>query len=340
MTNKPKISVLMAVYNAETYLPEAIDSILKQTFSDFEFIIIDDGSTDRTTEILQQYSNKDSRIRCFQNAENHGLATSLNRGIEIARGNYIARMDGDDISLPNRLEQQIAFMENNSQVGICGTWTKIFGIKKQYSKPPLHSDEIKSHLFFASPFAHPTVMMRKQVLNEYNLRYDALNQTAQDYALWAKAARYTSLANLPQVLLHYRTHSVQSSIEKKQLQLEQTNQTRIQQLQSVGIDFSDEQLELHLKVVQVAPEPTEEFLLAADTWLQAIIAANQETLAFPEPAFSQRLALQWFYLCRVQAGKSLSVWPIYNSSPLSAIAPIGPLASIKFRLLDAIPSYR
>ena len=129
----PKVTVLMPVYNARFYLSKAISSIINQTFKDFEFLIFNDGSTDNSADII--YSYNDRRIRFFNSEQNFGYVYHLNYGIEIAKGEYIARMDADDISFPTRLEKQVAFMDKNPEVGVCGTWFKIYGTNRKIRHP-------------------------------------------------------------------------------------------------------------------------------------------------------------------------------------------------------------
>lgn len=197
----PLVSVLMPVYNAEKYLRESMDSILGQTYTNFEFIIINDGSTDSSADIVRSYN--DPRIVFIDNAKNSGLVSVLNYGLRIARGKYIARMDSDDISLPQRFAKQIKFMERHKNVGILGTFFHMFGdgvdrIEKKRRWPKL------ADMLATSPVGHPTVMMRKSVMDKYNLRYDARYKHAEDYELWTRAIRYTKIANLKDVLLNYR----------------------------------------------------------------------------------------------------------------------------------------
>ncbi|XAG07680.1 glycosyltransferase [Vibrio metschnikovii] len=203
--SSPKVSVVMSVYNGEKYLEEAIQSILDQTFTDFEFIIINDGSIDKTLEIIQSYINKDNRIVLISR-ENKGLITSLNEGLNLAKGQYIARMDADDVSLPDRLSEQVKVMEEKKEVIICGTW-----IRKLYedgntelSKYYVNDSAIKAKLVRACCFAHPTVMLRADIFKKNLLFYEQEYLHAEDYALWAKASSYGNFYNIPKVLLNYR----------------------------------------------------------------------------------------------------------------------------------------
>lgn len=203
----PKISVVMPVYNAEKYLREAIDSILNQTYGDFEFIIIDDGSTDSSPEIVRSYS--DPRIRFYINEHNMGVAETLNLGLELASGEYIARMDSDDISLPERFEKQVAFMDAHTKVAVCATAVHLFGaveVDRVFSTTP---NELKVDLLFGNCFAHPTVMLRGSVIKNEKYYYNKNFDKMEDYEMWVRISRKYALASLRDVLLKYRVHSMQ-----------------------------------------------------------------------------------------------------------------------------------
>ena len=207
--NTPLISVAMPVYNGEMYLAEAIDSILAQTFIDFELIIIDDGSTDNSLLVLQEYQMRDSRIRLISR-DNRNLVTTLNEIIDLARGKWIARMDQDDIALPQRFERQLQWIEK-TDADICGSWVELFGTtRKRILKHPKTDAAIKMEMLFSTPFAHPTVMMKRELVK--NLRYDKNWEKCEDYDLWERAAHSgLKMTNIPEVLLLYRQHSTQVS---------------------------------------------------------------------------------------------------------------------------------
>lgn len=200
----PKISVLLPVHNAEDYLENCLDSLIGQTFSDFEIIAIDDKSTDNSLQILKDYAQRDRRIRVFHNETNLKLAKTLNKGICLAQAPLIARMDADDIALPKRFEIQYEFMKNNPDIDICGTWAQGFcETNRRYSVPVDHNT-IFSALPFFNPMLHPTVIMRTDILQN-NLYNEAFDRT-QDYELWARMllTGVSKFHNIPKVLLLYR----------------------------------------------------------------------------------------------------------------------------------------
>ncbi len=225
----PRVTVLMSVYNGEAYLTQAIDSILWQTFTDFEFLIIDDCSTDSSAVILDDCAKQDPRIRVIKNEDNLGLTKSLNVGLREAKGEYIARMDSDDISLPNRLSLQVSFLDNNKDVGICGGNIRIFGELNHLYTYPYDNATLKLNLLNRSPFAHPVVCMRTSCVKKHNLYYNEDFVTAQDYELWVQFSRVTRLANIPEVLLKYRLHNRNITKVKASEQQESSAKSKIAQ---------------------------------------------------------------------------------------------------------------
>ena len=205
VSNTPKITVLMSVSNGAKFLAEAIDSILAQTFTNFEFIIIDDASTDDSLKIINSY--KDTRIVLFQNTKNIGLTKSLNIGIPKAKGKYIARMDADDISMPKRLEKQFDFMEEHPEFAFCGTRAKTIndvGKEINFFRPPIDSSKILALLLFKNCFFHSSLIIRTEKLlkvSGYNENY----KYAQDYKLYLELFKNKCYGtNLKEQLLVYR----------------------------------------------------------------------------------------------------------------------------------------
>lgn len=204
--NRNLVSVVLPVYNAALYLSEAIQSILNQTYSNFELIIIDDASTDNSWIIITQFAQQDKRIRTFRNERNLKLSKTLNLGIEHASGIYIARMDADDISLPDRLEKQVAYMNMHPEVGISGGSMEIMRAtgdvfaKRTYH---LNDQDIRSHIFRYSPYSHPLIIMRKTILNKVGGYRDEYNP-AEDYELYFRIGAVSKFGNLSDTLLKYR----------------------------------------------------------------------------------------------------------------------------------------
>ncbi len=201
----PFISVVLPVYNGSAYLRESIDCILSQTYTNFEFIIIDDGSSDDSTSIIKSYD--DSRI-IFHSQKNQGLAATLNRGMELAEGIYIARQDHDDLSMPKRFEKQVEFMENHPDCGMTGTWSSILDVNTPTDRShrhPYDNLDLQFELLFDNPFVHSSVMIRRSVFDTVDgYCTDPGRQPPEDYELWSRIAREFKIANLPEILHIYR----------------------------------------------------------------------------------------------------------------------------------------
>jgi glycosyltransferase involved in cell wall biosynthesis len=204
MLNNPKISVLLSVYNGEKYLREAIESILNQTFTDFEFIIVNDGSTDNALEIIKSYD--DERIRIINNEQNIGLTKSLNKALKQARGEYIARQDADDISLPNRFEEEMKYLDEHPETALLGTsvylidkFGEIIGKHIVLAKPS------KKDLLKGNQFNHGSTIFKKEIIDKVG-GYNELIRYSQDYELWLRIAKQYKVRNLTQVLYKLRLH--------------------------------------------------------------------------------------------------------------------------------------
>lgn len=201
----PLVSVLLPVYNGSRYLKEAIDSVLQQSFADFELIVINDGSTDSTGEIIASCS--DPRIRYFEQ-QNRGLSATLNRAISLARGSYLARQDSDDISYPERFARQVAFLDSNPCCGMVGTWAEIWRERRRSGavhRHPAGNDVLQFLLLFNNPFVHSSVMMRRDAVAAVGgYLSDRSRQLPEDYELWSRIARRYQVANIPEVLHVYR----------------------------------------------------------------------------------------------------------------------------------------
>lgn len=225
---KPEVTVAMAVFNGERYLSQSINSILDQTYKNFEFIILDDGSKDDSLNVIKHFAKLDKRIKILSTF-NRGLSQSLNEIIRIANGKWIVRMDQDDISLPNRIENQISWLEKTSS-DISGCYiTKVRRFKKTFIKFNIDDESIKADILFGCPFAHPSVIYKASVIKK--LKYDKKFEGAEDYDLWVRAAMAGyKMTNIPENLFIYRIHSNQSSIKNYTKQQELGNIIRLKYL--------------------------------------------------------------------------------------------------------------
>ncbi len=307
----------MPVYKGDRYLQESVDSILTQTFKDFEFIIICDDPTDETRRFLDQRQQSDNRIKAFYQGR-QGLVQSLNKGISLAKGEYIARMDADDISLPHRLENQVKFMDNNPEIGISGTWIKVLHKFLKYTvKVPCEHESIKSKLLFEPAVAHPSVILRKNAFCENGLWYNKDQTYAEDYGLWVRAVNELRFANLPEILLHFRVHE---STTNQNISKEVANKIRLSQISQLGIAPTKAELEIHEALSYYRFRGAENFKLGAKAWLEKLQDANLKMNIYPEPAFSSVLASYWYAVCFTPINFGLDSWRQFHDSKLSKSA--------------------
>lgn len=212
MVTNPLVSILMPVYNTAPYLREAMDSMLSQTFTDFELIVLNDCSPDNAEEILDTYA--DPRIVRYSGEGNVGLGNVLNVGISMARGKYIARMDSDDISLPNRLQVQVDYLETHPEIDLVSVGMQLFGAKEEVWIRELNPEKVKINALFHSPILHASSVWCKDSFEKQGLRFRQEMVPAEDYDLWARAlVKGLKLVNLPDVLYKYRMHSSQATLQ-------------------------------------------------------------------------------------------------------------------------------
>ncbi|HEU5264359.1 MAG TPA: glycosyltransferase, partial [Gaiellaceae bacterium] len=219
MSKTPLVTVLVAVHDGESYLRTALESVLRQTVADLELVVVDDGSTDGTPDVLAQI--RDSRLHVLRNDEQLGLATSLNRGLDEARGRYVARLDADDVALPRRLERQLTRIRGTPGTVVLGSSVCAVddaGTPGVVHAMPATSTAVRWHLLFSSPFFHPTVLVDREHLDRRGLRYDPSFLESEDYDLWVRTLAAGEGANLSEPLVLYREHAGQASQARRALQ--------------------------------------------------------------------------------------------------------------------------
>ncbi len=266
----PEVTVLLPVYNGEKYLRESLASLLGQSYRAFELLVIDDGSTDASLDIIE--SVHDSRLKLVKNAGNQGLVYTLNRGLALAAGRFLMRMDADDIALPQRIERQLNFMRCHPTVGISGTWSRTFGaVEKPWeTRFPVGHEDIVAHMLFHTALSHPTAMMDLAQMRSHHLAYDKQAQHAEDYDLWVRASACFHLANVPEVLLSYRTHSKQVSQQYHEIQRQTADAVRFNLLRRMGIECDQSEQALHSRLCAYDWPPGVAFYQAAIPWLRRI----------------------------------------------------------------------
>jgi hypothetical protein len=288
------VSIVMSVYNGQAYLNLAIESILNQTFGDFELILINDASTDSTRDIILSY--KDKRIVLIENETNIGLTKSLNKGIEVANGKFIARMDADDIMHPQRFQEQNNFLKNNQQVAVVGSSTiKIDEQGNEIGKWNVATDpaEIKTNLFFGNVMPHSSVFIRAEIIKQkpYNPEF----KYSQDFELWNRLSVKHVLANIEEPLVCNRI--LASSISSAQQQEQEAYAIKVHQsqLKQLGITaLNKEMLQFHYSIIRNRLQnPSKEETIKVLGWLKKLDKANQHKKVYPPILFQNRLKQIW-----------------------------------------------
>lgn len=306
MNTLPLISVIMSVYKEPAeWLHESIDSILNQTFSDFEFIIIcDNPGYKEGKELLEEYKEKDKRIVLVFNEQNIGLTKSLNKGLTIAKGEYIARMDADDISLPDRFETQINFMGTHSNVDVCGMGVRMFGNKKLLSQKTKHfaidHDDIITFMLFENPVAHPTVMY-KRIINGQIVKYDEYVLKAQDYKLWFDLYKLNAkFHNIHKIGVKYRVSDEQISAKSTNSQISVGNEIRSNLLKTYLVSVESDSINLHNEIC--SPIKSQVNIETKKNWLK-YLRTIMESKGFLTDEIDMKIFSLWVANCMLYSDK-------------------------------------
>lgn len=281
----------MPVYNAEKYLNEAIESILNQTFTDFEFLIFNDGSIDKSCEIITSYNDK--RIKFFNYNKNLGLIKHLNEGIRISEGKYIARMDADDISLPQRLEKQLEFLESNPEIGICSCSIRIFGTKEEILYYPKDDNNIKIKMLNNSSISHPSAILRSDLIKSTSLKFDENYIHTEDYKFWLELLKYTKAYNIPEILYLYRYHDENVTLTNKELI--SINKIKIQKNYIeylTSTEYNQEEAFLIIDAINNPWSINSSFIFITEQFLK-IIHFNKTALFFSNQFIIKELSTRW-----------------------------------------------
>lgn len=332
-----KISVVMSTYNSADFLVETIDSVLCQTFKSFEFIIIDDASTDDSVKIIEKY--EDPRIKLIKNNVNKGPALNANHGIEISRGEYIVRIDADDICLPDRFEKQALFLDNHPECSIVGSNAIVFGDVNMITNLPLSDEEIRCELLFHSCIIHPSVMMRKKDLLKYSIRYNESLRAALDYDLWVICKNKLKLSNIKEPLVKYRRHNHQISFNSKTLQNKNADVIRLNQLEDIGVYLLDNEKEIYLNFIHGKIPDNKESLLLLENIFIRIFKFNHDKKIYNQDFLYQNLSSKWYYICANKAKHFSKLSRLYSSSELKGNTNISKYKRFKLFLASAF-SYK
>lgn len=309
----PVVSVLMPVYNAERYVKEAINSILNQTFRDFELVILNDASSDSSREII--LSIQDARIRYIENEENKGLSFSRNRLLSEVKGEYIAWLDADDTAYPTRFEEEYGFLEENTDHAIVASWARLIdsvGMPTgNYIKSYIPNEYLSALLLFVNYFVQSSVMLRKSCLPEIHYRPEF--PPTEDYELWVRIAAKYPVTILPKTLVDYRIHTNNISSVQQQKSEKAVKLNHRIQLESLGILPSDEEVNLHYNIAFKKAESLT-FLQQTADWLQRIEDQNKISKRFDTKALRYILAHRWIKVCTSNKTLGLKALNIYFKS--------------------------
>ena len=298
----PRVSVVLCVYNQAAYVAEAIASILGQTLTDLELIIVDNGSTDSSPEVVHSFT--DPRIRYVRNERNLGHAGSLNRGRALARGRYLAIMDSDDISLPERLARQADFLDAHPDVAMCGSWVETFGARTEVRRFPTEPAVLAVSLLLCCPFSTPTVMLRREAMLPEGFDPRGL---AFDYAYWVEVANRAPVANLPEVLLKYRLHAGQVTVTRRAAQLAGTRLVLRRQLEGLLGEVSEAELDalMYVFVNEVSDEPPTALI---GRLFARMRRANRQRRRYDPAVLDALLAEKWAHIVTVHEPAVGAMW--------------------------------
>ena len=297
VSKAPVISVVLPVYNGANYLAESIESILGQTFTDFELILIDDASTDHSLEVAASY--RDRRLIIIRNEENLGLIGTLNKGLGMARGEFIARMDQDDIAFPERFSRQVNFLRRHHDVGLCGSHVIAFDHEgERYWRYPERDDDIRCRLLFSATFAHPSVMYRRTLITQNDICYDERFPHAEDYAFWIQCMPHCKMANIGEPLLRYRLHESNTASVFGPQRRVSVDRIYRELLSRLHIDPNDDELLLHSGLAYRISGGDLNLLDRIDEWLRRLSDSNRVLKVFPMVAFERCLEYYWLNACR------------------------------------------
>lgn len=319
MSSLPLISVLIPCHNAAPWLKRAVDSVRAQSIQHLEILIYDDGSTDGSGRAIDQLASADPRIVVMGEATNRGIVHALNTMLQKARGAYIARMDGDDISLPQRFEQQVNFIEAGN-ADLCGTWFQEFGGGiPRVVRWPHKPDELRAAMLFQNTICHPTVMAKREVFESFDYR-EGYN-LAEDYDLYIRALARFRVANVPAILLRYRRHKEQATCARRTKMEEVTCRIRLQALAAQGIEASPEEQRIHNLIRAPQSICSMEDFERIEAWLLKLIGRLDQAEA------RRTIASQWTRAAVRAAPLGWAMWQKYRASPLRKLLTNRPMAA-------------
>lgn len=328
----PLVSVFMPVYNAGIYLEAAIQSILDQTFRDFEFVIVNDGSTDQSEAVIRSFH--DPRIRLENNPQNLGLIASLNRGLELCHGAYIVRMDQDDISLPTRLEKQIGWLEAHPEYGLIGSWFEDFGdaIESRVVRYSSDDTHIRIRHLYQTHVSHPTAVLRSAIIREHHLRFDPEFVHGEDYNCWVSFSAHCKLSNYPEVLVRKRDHPRNITNLYAKTMHHTCTRVKQRQFEAMGAPLSVEEADIYTRFADPEWNFNSEEMQLLSALLNRIHAANRKSHFIHPDAYDAWLAEKWFNLCYHNPQLKNEGWKWWNTVVFNHAYQPKPLAFVRMRM--------
>ncbi len=315
MKSQPKVTVFISLFNAEKYIGMTIDSVLVQTFSDFQILIVDDCSKDKSVEVVRSY--KDPRIRLIVNDKNIGLLKSRNMGLEEAKTEYVAIIDSDDIMYPTRLEKQVSFLDSHQDFSMVGTWTEIIDSNGKKTgvewKDPIPPEKIPMVLLFHNCFAHSSVMIRMNALQGERYQTDVV----EDRDLWIRLSKKSKIWNIPKILTQYRVHQTNRTVGVMGKVSFTTDKIIRRELNYLNIDPTDEELVIHKISYAYNNANIKEFIKKRQDWLLKLLEKNTQTHYFQQKTFEEVLKERWLISCSANAQVGFWVWKTFWKSSLS-----------------------
>lgn len=316
MIDKPLVSVLMPVFNGQKYIRFAIESILGQTFTDFELLIFDDASSDETLNVIQSY--RDERIRIKHFGKRQGLAMIRQAGVVLSKGKLIAFLDSDDYSLPDRLGFQVKYLAQHPDIAVLGSWTQIIDDNnrrlKEIWKHATLPENIKVFFLFRNCLTQSTVMMKKECFRKYGYRKEYW--PAPDFDLWTRLSHSFKIANIPRVLSYYRISGKNMTEEHEKEIKECTRKIFSDNLKFLGIKADRQSIILHDSLERVTTGGQDNRLRVVETWLNKLVAANINSRKFNLKMFEGIIADYWFKTCLLNADAGMRTWRKYYQSPI------------------------
>lgn len=316
----PKVSVIMPVFNGEAYIEGAINSVLEQSLDDFELIIVNDGSSDHTLDLVNAFADK--RIKLINRSENSGLAVTRNEGVAAASGQYVAMLDSDDTATPDRLEIQSGFLDHNRDIGVVGSWVNVLDEKGHFTGEVWQletcAEKMPAALLFHNCLAQSAVMIRRELLDSAPYRLDF--PPAEDYDLWVRLAKTTRLVNIPRALVNYRCHPAGVSRRKAEVAEACTKTVILAQLEDIGLLPGAGELRVHRRLGTGQGADADVTFGMAEQWLERLLIANKQANKYNLDAFREVIHERWFAFCQASSSVGWMAFRTYRKSFLGKIA--------------------